>query len=76
MKYKKVETETLEGKNPKEMDELELKGMSYLPHLLIDKELKGMSYLPHLLIDKKFSKSGQKVFYINDTKWSMGPLEK
>ena len=61
MKYKKVGTETLEGKNPKEMDEL---------------ELKGMSYLPHLLIDKKFSKSGQKVFYINDTKWSMGPLEK
>ena len=61
MKYKKVGTETLEGKNPKEMDEL---------------ELKGMSYLPHLLIDKKFSKSGQKVFYINDTKWSMCPLEK
>ena len=52
MKYKKVGTETLEGKNPKEMDEL---------------ELKGMSYLPHLLIDKKFSKSGQKIIFINDT---------
>lgn len=43
--------------------------------MTVSKENKGMSYLFHMFADRLHSKLGQRVLFINDTKWSIDAIK-
>lgn len=43
--------------------------------LKIIDEKSGISYLPHMFVDRLYQKFGKKVIFINDTQRSMGSLK-